>query len=87
MASSPVINGLQEESIPNGLSRSASPIPQIAQQAAWTSCCKMIYITKKMFNERDIVPNGYWPIPETFWPDPSLPKLVSCVLFAIINSF
>ncbi|KXJ25154.1 Integrator complex subunit 6-A [Exaiptasia diaphana] len=79
MALSPVINGLQDEAVamPNGISRSAtaSPIPQATQPAAWTSCCKMIYITRKMYIERDIVPTGYWPIPETFWPDPSMTKL------------
>lgn len=78
---SPIINGLQDEAgaMPNGISRSAtaSPIPQATQPAAWTSCCKMIYITRKMYIERDIVPTGYWPIPETFWPDPSMTKLVS----------
>ncbi|XP_031558943.1 integrator complex subunit 6-like [Actinia tenebrosa] len=76
LAAPPVVNGLAEEGlISNGISRSAtaSPIPQISQPASWTSCCKMIYIKANM--EKDSLPTGYWPIPETFWPDPAMPKL------------
>lgn len=78
LAVPPVMNGLPEEGLmSNGISRSAtaSPTPQISQPASWTSCCRMIYIKTNM--EKDSLPTGYWPIPETFWPDLSMSKLVS----------
>lgn len=41
---------------------------------AWHNTRKMIYVRP---NPKTNVPSGHWPIPESFWPDPSLSILVS----------
>lgn len=80
----PTANGqlLEELSGSMGMSRSttASPIPPIAQSTAWMSCRKIIYV--KTNNK---MPVAHWPIPESFWPDPSLQTLVSLVFPCFIK--
>ncbi|XP_068687441.1 integrator complex subunit 6-like [Montipora foliosa] len=53
-----------------GISRSAtsSPGPQAMQTTAWMSCRRMIFIKSNP-------PVGHWPVPESFWPDPSMQSL------------
>ena len=41
----------------------------------WQCVKKMIYV--KM-NPKTNVPSGHWPIPEAFWPEPNMKKLVNC---------
>lgn len=54
-----------------GMTRSttSSPVPPSAQTTAWMSCRRMIYI-------KSSPPSGHWPVPESFWPDPSMQTLV-----------
>jgi len=54
-----------------GMTRSttSSPVPPSAQTTAWMSCRRMIYI-------KSSPPSGHWPVPESFWPDPSMQILV-----------
>ena len=62
-----------------GISRSttSSPVPQSMQSTAWTSCRRMIYIKSNP-------PSGHWPVPESFWPDPSMQTLVNRTLFIFL---
>lgn len=69
-----------------GISRSAtsSPGPQTIQTTAWMSCRRMIYIKTNS-------PSGHWPVPESFWPDPSMQSLPPrdahpSVMFSCSNS-
>ena len=59
-----------------GVSRSttSSPVPPSMQSTAWMSCRRMIYI-------KNNPPSGHWPVPESFWPDPSLQTLVNKLIF------
>lgn len=54
-----------------GMTRSttSSPVPPSVQSTAWMSCRRMIYI-------KGSPPSGHWPVPESFWPDPSMQTLV-----------
>ena len=58
-----------------GISRSttSSPVPQSMQSTAWITCRRMIYI-------KNNPPSGHWPVPESFWPDPSMQALV-CMFY------
>lgn len=69
-----------------GISRSttSSPVPPTMQSTAWMSCRRMIYI-------KSSPPSGHWPLPESFWPDPSMQSLPSreahpSVMFSCNNS-
>ncbi|XP_078380426.1 integrator complex subunit 6-like isoform X2 [Oculina patagonica] len=69
-----------------GMTRSttSSPVPPSVQSTAWMSCRRMIYI-------KSSPPSGHWPVPESFWPDPSMQTLPSrdahpSVLFSCNNS-
>ena len=63
-----------------GMTRSttSSPVPPSFQSTAWMSCRRMIYI-------KSSPPSGHWPVPESFWPDPSLQALV--VIFFWLSSW
>lgn len=58
-----------------GMPRSitSSPVPPSVQSTAWMSCRRMIYI-------KSSPPSGHWPVPESFWPDPSMQTLVRILL-------
>ena len=60
-----------------GISRSttSSPVPQSMQSTAWITCRRMIYIKSNP-------PSGHWPVPESFWPDPSMQALV-CMFYEL----
>jgi hypothetical protein len=49
-----------------------TPPPGDADPTAWHATRKMIYVKPSTKNN---VPSGFWPIPESFWPDSSLSKL------------
>lgn len=51
-----------------------SPVPPNLQNNMWYSCRRLIYIKT---NPKVNSPVGHWPIPESFWPDPSTATLVS----------
>lgn len=63
-----------------GMSRSTtcSPVPPSVQSTAWISCRRMIYI-------KTSPPSGHWPVPEAFWPDPSIQTMVIFFLLAFID--
>lgn len=44
----------------------------------WCNTRKMIYVRP---NPKTNIPSGHWPIPESFWPDPSLPNLVRILYY------
>ena len=43
---------------------------------AWFNTRKMVYVKP---NPKTNVPSGHWPIPESFWPDSSMPTLVRVI--------
>ena len=43
-----------------------------SEKHAWQNCRKMIYVPRS--NQKGFA-GGFWPIPEAFWPDPSMPTL------------
>lgn len=45
----------------------------VAAFPAWYNCTKMIYVRP---NPKTGVPSGHWPIPESFFPDGNISKLV-----------
>ena len=51
---------------PAGPSNSAPPL--------WYNCRRMIYVPR---SAQRTSPNGFWPIPESFWPDIHTATLVS----------
>lgn len=50
-----------------------TPPPGDGDPNAWFSTRKMIFVKP---STKSNVPTGFWPIPESFWPDSSLSKLV-----------
>ncbi|CAB3360702.1 Hypothetical predicted protein [Cloeon dipterum] len=44
------------------------------QNTAWYSCRKLIYVGRSSPNNKGYT-QGYWPIPESFWPDPNFTSL------------
>ena len=50
-------------------STTSSPVPPSVLSTAWMSSRRMIYI-------KTLPQTGHWPIPESFWPDPSMQTLV-----------
>lgn len=86
--SPPPLNNLLPEDSPGALgmprSTTSSPVPPSVQSTAWMSCRRMIYI-------KSSPSSGHWPVPESFWPDPSMQTLPSRdahpnVLFSCNNS-
>lgn len=86
--SPPPMNNLLPEDSPGALgmprSTTSSPVPPSVQSTAWMSCRRMIYI-------KSSPSSGHWPVPESFWPDPSMQTLPSRdahpnVLFSCNNS-
>ena len=75
--SPPSMNNSLPEDSPGamGMPRSitSSPVPPSVQSTAWMSCRRMIYI-------KSSPPSGHWPVPESFWPDPSMQTLVRILL-------
>ena len=59
-------------SAPPPLTRSTVVSPSISVSTVWQNQRRMIFVRSNIKGN-----TGHWPIPESFWPDPSLAKLVS----------
>ena len=57
----------------SGPSSSSVSSPSVSS-TAWHNCRKMIYVPRAAQRGS---PSGFWPIPESFWPDVSTLLLVS----------
>ena len=59
------------------------PLPNPSSNA-WHNCRKMIYVPRPAQRGS---PSGFWPIPESFWPDVNTLSLVSIYFFLLYKHF
>jgi hypothetical protein len=72
-----VQNGLLSSIGTEEKARPVTPIPNQNNNnsnTAWHSCRRLLYVQRSAQKGYAI---GHWPIPESFWPDPNSPNLVS----------
>lgn len=60
------------------------PLPPTAPSNAWHNCRKMIYVPRPAQRGS---PSGFWPIPESFWPDINTLALVRMLWLRFVFFF
>ena len=75
MGMSTMNGGLYNGGPPTSTSTSSS---NSVSSTAWHNCRKMIYVPRAVQRGS---PSGFWPIPESFWPDVNTLSLVSKIIY------